>query len=91
MAITAEQLTQAAQIVSQAETVRAAAVTLRERLSPLKTLVLDAFDMRGEKPAVHVPTPQGPERALYMMSTDGHCWTVTRDPLQASALVLTQG
>jgi hypothetical protein len=91
MAITAEQLTQAAEIVSQADSVRAAATTLRERLSPLKALVLDAFDMRGEAPAVHVPMTQGPERALYMMSTDGHCWSVTRDPLQASALVLTQG
>ena len=85
MAVTAEQLTQAALILADAPTVRAAAAAIREQLAPLRTLVVDAFDMRGEKPAVQVE-----QRALYLMSTDGHCWSVTREPGSASALALTQ-
>ncbi len=85
MAISQEQLTQAALIVSDSPTVRAAASAIRERLTPLKALVLDAFDMRGEKPALRLDS-----RAIYLMSTDGHCWSVTAQPEQASALVLTQ-
>lgn len=86
MAISSEQLSEAATIVGQSATVRAAAATIRERFAPLRALVLDAFDMRGEQPAMQVT----PERAIYLMSTDGHCWTVTAEPQQASAFVLTQ-
>ncbi len=85
MAITAEQLNAAAQIVSAATDVRAAAAELRQQFAPLRTLVVDAFDMRGEQPAVQVE-----QRAIYLMSTDGHCWSVTPEPDRASAFVLTQ-
>lgn len=85
MAITTEQLSEAASIVGASPSVRAAAAAIRERFAPLKALVLDAFDMRDEKPAMQL------ERcAIYLMSTDGHCWTVTAEPAQASAFVLTQ-
>ena len=86
MAISSEQLGEAAVILMQSPSVRAAAATIRERFTPLGALVLDAFDMRGEQPAVQVT----PERAIYLMATDGHCWTVTAEPQQASAFVLTQ-
>lgn len=85
MAITTEQLTEAAQILGASSTVRVAAATIRERFAPLRTLVLDAMDMRGETPAMTVD-----KRAIYLMSTDGHCWSVTREPTSASAFVLTQ-
>ena len=85
MAITTEQLNEAAGIVGTSPNVRAAAATLRERFAPLRTLVLDAFDMRNEQPALRIE-----QRAIYLMSTDGHCWTVTAEPQQASAFVLTQ-
>jgi hypothetical protein len=65
MPITQDQMIAAAQIVAHAISVRVAAQTIREKLSPLQ--------------------------ALYLMRTDGHCWQVTPDPAQASALVLTQG
>jgi hypothetical protein len=86
MAISPEQLTQAASILGDSPSVRAAAALIRERFAPLRALVLDAFDMRGEHPAMQV----GTDRAIYLMSTDGHCWTVTSEPQQASAFVLTQ-
>lgn len=85
MAITPDQLQEAAHIVGASPSVRAAAGTLRERFAPLRALVLDAFDMRNEQPAVKLA-----ERAIYLMSTDGHCWTVTAEPQHASAFVLTQ-
>ena len=86
MAITVEQFNEAARIVAAAETVRAAAAEIRQSLAPTHALVLDAFDMRDETPALQLE-----QRALYLMSTDGHCWTVTPELTRASALVLTQG
>jgi len=86
MAITPEQLQEAARIVDASPSVRAAAAAIRERFAPIKALVLDAFDLRDEPPALQV----GSNRAIYLMSTDGHCWSVTREPQNASALVLTQ-
>jgi hypothetical protein len=86
MPITTDQLTEAAQILGSSPTVRAAAAAIRERFAPLRALVLDAMDMRDEKPVMQV----GDKRAIYLMSTDGHCWTVTHEPNSASALVLTQ-
>lgn len=86
MAITSDQIQQAASILGESATVRAAAAVIRERFAPLPALVLDAFDLRGEQPMART---EG-NRALYLMSTDGHCWSVTREPEQASAFVLTQ-
>lgn len=86
MTITIEQLNEAAQIVGESDTVRAAAALIRQRLAPVHTLVLDAFDMRDETPVVQVDN-----RSVYLMSTDGHCWSVTPELARASALVLTQG
>lgn len=86
MTISPEQLTEAASILGESPTVRAAAAVIRERFAPLRALVLDTFDMRGEQPAMQV----GADRAIYLMSTDGHCWTVTNEPQRASAFVLTQ-
>lgn len=85
MAISAEQLTEASQIVSTAPDVWAAATTLRQRLAPLRALVVNASDMSSEKPVVQLD-----QRAIYLMASDGHCWTVTPHPEQAAALVLTQ-
>jgi len=85
MAVTTEQLDDALKVLADAATVRAAAATLRQRMAPLHVTVLDAFDMRHETPAAQVK-----DRAIYLMSTDGHCWSVTAEPTQASAFVLTQ-
>lgn len=86
MSITTEQFDTAVKVLGEAASVRAAATALREQMAPLHVTVLDAFDMRRETPAALVA-----DRALYLMSTDGHCWSVTVEPAHASALVLTQG
>jgi hypothetical protein len=85
MSLTTEQLDQAARIVDSSDTLRQAAALIREQLAPLQALVLDAMDMRAE-----VPVRQVRQRAIYLMATDGHCWSVTSQPDLARALVLTQ-
>ena len=87
MSLTHEQMQHIAGVLAQAETVRAAATLIRQQLAPLQTLVMDAFDMRRETPAIEVLDTG---RSAYLMATDGHCWMVTPDPALARALVFTQ-
>ncbi|MDT7838742.1 hypothetical protein [Aquabacterium sp. OR-4] len=74
-------LAEALQLADAASTVREAAAALRQRFAPLRVVVVDAFDMRGESPAI-----AGTRRALFFGSSDGHCWQVTQDPAQVSGL-----
>ena len=67
-----------------AATVRDAAALLRQRYAPMRVVVVDDFDRRGETPAA-----QGDKRTLYYGSSDGHCWAVTSDPAQAAGFFLT--
>ena len=85
MAINAEQLTAVARIALQSVTLREAVAQVRQILPGIRASAVDAFDMRNEQPALRIA-----QRAIYLMSTDGHCWTVTAEPQQASAFVLTQ-
>jgi hypothetical protein len=74
-------LEQALALAEAAPSARAAAAALRERFAPLRVVVVDALDMRGEAPAA-----RGEHRALYLGASDGHCWTLTTDPARASGL-----
>lgn len=85
MPISAEQLSQVARLTLAAPSVREAALALRESLPGLRISTVDALDMRNEQPAVNLGT-----RQLYLMESDGHCWSVTRDPALAQAIVLTE-
>lgn len=80
----ASTLQQALQLAEAAPTVRQAAATLRERLAPLRVVVVDRDDMRGETPAL-----EGAQVALFLGASDGHCWQVTQDPAQAAGLFIT--
>ena len=64
-------------------TVREAAAVLRQQLAPLRVMVVDAFDMRGE-----APLAQGARRALWGAASDGHCWSVSHDPGALAGLYL---
>ena len=90
MSLTIDQWQIAERIVGSADSIRLAAATLRQTLAPLHALVLDVSDMKGESPALHLSRADGISRSVYLMATDGHCWTVTQDLERASALVLTQ-
>ncbi len=74
-------LAEALQLAEAAAGVREAAAVLRQRFAGLRVVVVDAFDMRGEKPAA-----RGARRELFLGASDGHCWTLTADPAAAQGL-----
>jgi hypothetical protein len=80
-AVLAEALT----LADAATTLREAAAALRTRFAPLRVVVVDAFDMRGETPAA-----SGARRQLYFGASDGHCWAVTADAVQATGLFIAE-
>lgn len=85
MTINASQLTEVARVTLGAASLREAVSAVREVLPGLRVSAVDAFDMRDEEPALHLG-----ERNLYLMESDGHCWSVTRNPATAVGIVLTQ-
>jgi hypothetical protein len=85
MAIDALQLTHVARIALAAVSVSEAVRELRRTMPGLRASAVDAIDMRGETPALSLG-----DRDLFLMQSDGHCWSVTCDPAQAQAVVLTQ-
>ncbi|MCO5977372.1 hypothetical protein [Ideonella oryzae] len=70
----AASLSEAIALADSANTVREAALLLRERFAPLRVIVVDAFDMRGETPAA-----VGQRRLLWGAVSDGHCWQVSTE------------
>jgi hypothetical protein len=68
-----------------AANVRDTAAALRRQLAPLRVVVVDAFDMRDEAPAL-----SSPRHRVYLGASDGHCWGVTNDPALAAGLFLAE-
>lgn len=85
MPLTPEQITQAGSVVADAATLRAAAAMLRQQFAGMPASVVDAMDLRDETPALRVGA-----RAIYLASSDGHCWSVTTNPAHADAFVLAE-
>jgi hypothetical protein len=83
-ALDAHALAEALALAEACVSVREAAAALRARFAGLRVVVVDAFDMRAETPAV-----AGARRALYLGASDGHCWQVTTDPARAAGLFIT--
>lgn len=85
MGLDTTQLDELARITRGAGSLREAAGELRRAFPGLHVSTVDAFDMKGEIPAVHAG-----DRDLFLMQSDGHCWSVTQDPQAAAAVILTQ-
>ena len=85
MALNAEQLTQVARIALRAVSLREAVGEVKQCFPWLRASAVDAIDMRGETPVLRIG-----DRDLYLMKSDGHCWSVTADPASAQGIVLTQ-
>lgn len=85
MGLDTSQLDELARITCGASSLREATGALRRAFPGLHVSTVDAFDMKGEIPALHAG-----DRDLFLMQSDGHCWSVTQDPLSASAVILTQ-
>jgi uncharacterized protein YbjT (DUF2867 family) len=85
MALTVDYLRSVGELVSAASSLREAAATWRAYDPGMRVVVVDASDMRDETPALL----RG-DRRVYLASSNGHCWHVTQQPEQATALILTQ-
>jgi hypothetical protein len=86
MAITPDDLNQAGEVVRAASTLREAAAIWRARDPDMRVLVVDAMDMRDETPVLTLGA-----RSVYLGASNGHCWRVTGQPAEATALILTEG
>jgi hypothetical protein len=85
MAVTPDYLRSAAEVIGAASSLRDAATLWRARDPDMRVLVVDALDMRDETPALLLG-----QRRVYLATSNGHCWHVTEQPLEATALILTQ-
>jgi len=85
MAITLDDLRSAGEVLTAAATVREAAATWRAAHPAQRVVVVDAMDMRGETAALRCG-----ERSIYLATSNGHCWSITDQPEEATALILTQ-
>ncbi len=85
MAMTPEYLRTAAEVIGAASTLRDAATLWRARDPATRVVVVDAMDMRDETPALLLG-----KRRVYLGTSSGHCWSVTQQPEEATALILTE-
>ncbi len=86
MALTGEHLRAASEMFGVAPSLRDAAALWRTRHPDVRVVLVDAMDMRDETPVLQL----GGSRRLYLAATNGHCWSITRQPEEATALILTQ-
>ena len=86
MAVSAEYLRHASEVIGAATSLRDAASLWRARDPAMRVVLVDAMDMRDETPALRLGA-----RKVYLASTNGHCWSVTDKAAEATALILTEG
>jgi hypothetical protein len=85
MAMDTAYLRSASEVIGAAPSLRDAAAIWRARDPATRVLLVDAMDMRGETPALQLG-----HRRVYLATSNGHCWSVTAEPAEATALILTQ-
>ena len=85
MALTEELLRSAGEVVGAAPSLREAVARWRTLHPDVRTVLVDAMDMREETPALRMGA-----RSVYLAATNGHCWHVTQRPEDATALILAQ-
>ena len=86
MPITPDYLSSAGEEVRAAPSLREAAAIWRARDPAMRVVVVDAMDMRDETPALNLGS-----RSVFLGASNGHCWRVTEQPAEATALILTEG
>ncbi len=85
MTMTSELLRNASQVIGAAPSLRDAAAIWRARYPEVRTVLVDALDMRDETPALLLGS-----RRVYLATSNGPCWHITQQPSEATALILTQ-
>ena len=85
MAMTPDYLRNAGEVIGAASSLRDAAALWRTRDPGMRVVLVDAMDMREETPALLLGA-----RRVYLATSNGHCWNVTQQPEEATALILTE-
>jgi hypothetical protein len=85
MVFTPDYLRSAGEVIGAAPTLRDAAAIWRAHDPATRVVLVDAMDMRDETPALLLGT-----RRVYLATSNGHCWSVTQQPDEATALILVQ-
>lgn len=85
MGMTDDFLRSANEVIGTAPSLRDAASILRAQDPALRVVLVDAMDMRDEAPAQLLGS-----RRYYLATSNGHCWSITHEPAEATALILTQ-
>lgn len=85
MALTPDYLRTAGEVIGAAPSLCDAASILRARDPALRVVLVDAMDMRDETPAQLLGA-----RRVYLATSNGHCWSITQQAEEATALILTQ-
>ncbi|MDO8769585.1 MAG: hypothetical protein Q7K57_12945 [Burkholderiaceae bacterium] len=85
MALSPDYLRDATEVIGAAPSLRDAAAILRARDPALRVVLVDAMDMNDE-----TPTQTLGARRIYLATSNGHCWHITQQPEEATALILTQ-
>ena len=83
MALSSDQIDQMSGLAAASPSAREAAASLRAAYPGLQVTCVDAMDMRGETPVRRLPLCD-----LFLVDSRSHCWTVTRDPQAATAVVV---
>ncbi len=86
MAVTSDHLSAASEVFGVAAPLREAANVWRTRFPELRVVLVDAMDMRDETPTLLLAG----SRRVYLAATNGHCWSITKQPEEATAFILTQ-
>ncbi len=85
MALTPDYLRSAGEVIGAASSLRDAAAIWRARDPAIRVVLVDAMDMSDETPALMLG-----RRRVYLTTSNGHCWSITQQPSEATALILTQ-
>ena len=85
MAMTSDYLRTAGEVIGAASSLRDAATLWRAKDPATRVVLVDAMDMRDEIPALLLGA-----RRVYLATSNGHCWSVTQQPEEATALILTE-
>ena len=88
MALSNEHIQSASALLAQADSARQAAAAWRGQHPAIRMVVVDAMDMRDETPALRLATGAG--YSVFLAATNGHCWHVTTQPGEATALIVTE-
>lgn len=90
MALSTEHMQAASTLLAQAASARQAAATWRGQHPAIHMLVVDAMDMRDETPALRLRLATGAGYSVFLAASNGHCWHVTTQPAEATALIVTE-